>query len=121
MSLDQIGPIGNNVSDVAKVMEVIFSTHTVTDIGCTYKLFTREALRKLEPQFETTNSLFATELMMLTFINKLKFIEIPVTFQDRVGVSGTIPGFRKLVEWALRIWVFIWMFWWKWILRRKRV
>lgn len=98
----------------AKMIEVIFSTTTITDIGCTYKLFRKEALRELEPYFKTTDSLFATELLLLCTIHRIPFVEIPVTFRERVGVSGTIPNFRKLAEWAIRIWVFIWAYWWRW-------
>ncbi|MBI2670128.1 MAG: glycosyltransferase family 2 protein [Candidatus Yanofskybacteria bacterium] len=98
----------------AKVIEIIYSTTTLTDVGCTYKLFHKEALRKLEPQFQTTNSLFATELVLLAAVNRIPFVEIPVTFRERIGISGTIPHFGKLIEWAIRIWIFIWTYWWKW-------
>lgn len=98
----------------AKVIEILYATTVLTDIGCTYKLFHKEALRKLEPQFKTTNSLFATELLLLSAINRIPFVEIPVTFRERVGVSGTIPSFGKLAEWAIRLWTFIWTYWWKW-------
>lgn len=104
----------------AKVIEVIFGTITLTDVGCTYKLFHKETLRKLEPLFQTTDSLFATELLLLVARMKITFIEIPVTFKERVGMSGTIPGIKKLVYWAIRIWNFIWTYWWKWKLGKLK-
>jgi glycosyltransferase involved in cell wall biosynthesis len=98
----------------AKVIEILYQTTTLTDIGCTYKLFRKDTLRRLEPHFQVTDSLFATELLLLAATQRISFVEIPVTFRERVGVSGTIPGFRRLVYWAIRIWNFIWFFWWKW-------
>jgi glycosyltransferase involved in cell wall biosynthesis len=98
----------------AKVIEVIYTTTVLTDIGCTYKLFNKDALRKLEPHFTITDSVFATELLLLAAIHRIPFVEIPVTFRERVGKSGTIPDFRSLVYWAVRIWNFIWIYWWKW-------
>jgi glycosyltransferase involved in cell wall biosynthesis len=98
----------------AKTIEIIFATKTLTDIGCTYKLFRRETLQKLEKHFEATDNLFAVELMLLTIVQRIPFVEIPVTFRERVGISGTIPGVKKLIYWAWRIWVFIWAYWWHW-------
>ncbi len=102
----------------AKVIEVIYSTTTLTDIGCTYKLFHKDSLRKLEKHFETTNSLFATELLILSATQHIPFVEIPVTFRERTGISGTIHNPLKLIEWACRLWFYIWTFWWKWQYRK---
>lgn len=104
----------------AKVIEVIYGTITLTDVGCTYKLFHKETIRKLEPYFRVTDSLFATELLLLTATQRIPFVEIPVTFKERVGKSGTIPGVRKLIYWAVRIWNFIWLYWWKWKLGKLK-
>lgn len=98
----------------AKIIEALFGTTTLTDVGCTYKLFHKEVLQALEPHFKTTDSLFATELQLLTASRKVPFVEIPIIFRERVGKSGTILHFGKLVEWAIRIWLFIWIFWGKW-------
>lgn len=99
----------------AKTIEVFFNTNALTDIGCTYKLFRREALTLLTPLWRTTNSLFATELVLLTVSENLHFIEIPVTFRKRVGESTTINSSYKLVKWAILIQLFIIRFWFRWI------
>ncbi|MDO8621533.1 MAG: glycosyltransferase family 2 protein, partial [Candidatus Levybacteria bacterium] len=61
-----------------KIIEVFFRTNTLSDIGCTYKLFSKEAMREIEPYFKTVNPLFATELVLLTASKKIPFVEIPV-------------------------------------------
>lgn len=95
----------------AKTIEVLFNTNALTDIGCTFKLFKKSALRKLQPLFETRNSLFATELVLLTVSENMHFIEIPVTFRKRVGTSTFVENWQKAAKWAVRIQVYILWFW----------
>src|SRR3989338_7546127 len=72
----------------AKVIEVLFATNSVTDVGCTYKLFEREALERLRPLWRERGALFATELLLLTVAGRIPFVEIPITFRARVGTSS---------------------------------
>jgi len=101
----------------AKSVEILFNTNALTDVGCTYKLFTKSALKKLSKSWKTTNSLFATELVLLTVVNNLKFIEIPICFRKRVGVSSLTDKWYSLVKWAIFIQAFILFFWVKRTLR----
>lgn len=95
----------------AKTMEILFNTNALTDVGCTYKLFTKEAIRKIAPLWRKRNSLFATELVLLTISEKLRFIEIPVTFKKRIGTSTFVSTFLKQAKWAIKIQLFILGFW----------
>jgi len=102
----------------AKTIEVLFNTNALTDIGCTYKLFRKKAIKKLKPIWRTRNSLFATELVLLTVSENMHFIEIPVTFTKRVGVSSFVEGFSNQAKWAIKIQLYILSFWLRWISRR---
>jgi len=102
----------------AKTIEVLFNTNALTDIGCTYKLFKRKALKKLAPLWRTRNSLFATELVLLTVSENMHFIEIPVTFKKRVGTSTFVEKFHLAAKWAIRIQLYIFAFWLRWITKR---
>ncbi|MBU2573070.1 MAG: glycosyltransferase family 2 protein [Elusimicrobia bacterium] len=104
----------------AKTMEVLFNTNALTDVGCTFKLFTKEAVRKIEPFWRTRNSLFATELVLLTISEHAHFIEIPVTFKKRVGTSTFVQTFSQQARWAIKIQLFIFAFWLRWILFGNR-
>lgn len=73
---------------VAKLMEFLFNTTTVTDMGCTMKLFKKEALARIGDQFRVGGSSFGAELMLLTIINNLRFIEVPVNYKPRIGKSA---------------------------------
>ena len=102
----------------AKTIEYLFNTNSLSDIGCTYKLFTKAGINKIAPLWRTRNSLFATELVLLTAAKKIHFIEIPVTFKKRVGTSTFVSTFAKMAKWGLRIYAFIFIFWFCWIFRK---
>jgi glycosyltransferase involved in cell wall biosynthesis len=73
---------------VGKLMEFLYNTTLLTDVGCSMRLFHREAYEQIEPQFVEGGSAFGPHLMLLTILNGLPFIEIPVNYRKRVGVSS---------------------------------
>jgi len=95
----------------AKTVEVLFNTNALTDVGCTYKLFTLKNLKKLSRQWVRKDSIFATELLLLTVTNNMKFIEIPITFKKRIGRSSLTDSNYKLVKWGITIQMYIFKFW----------
>lgn len=103
----------------AKTIEVLFNTNALTDVGCTYKLFTRKAIKKIAPLWRTRNSLFATELVLLTVSQNLRFIDIPVTFKKRIGTSTFTNTGVKTAKWGIHIQLFILTFWLRWMAARK--
>ncbi len=105
----------------AKTMEVLFNTNALTDVGCTYKLFTKEAIKELSHLWRVHNSLFATELVLLTISKNLHFIEIPITFEKRVGTSFFVGTLPKQAKWAIKIQLFILGFWLRWMLHGNKI
>ena len=101
----------------AKVIEVLFATNTVTDIGCTYKLLHKDVVQRIKPLWRERSALFATEILLLVISERIKFIEIPITFKKRVGESGLTARWSSLVKWGIRILFFIFFFWFRWILK----
>jgi len=101
-----------------KTIELLFNTNALSDVGCTYKLFTRKAVDKLSPLWRTTGGLFATELVLLTITEKLRFVEISLTFNERIGVSVMVNSIRKLIKWGFMIYIFIFYSWFKWIFKK---
>jgi len=101
-----------------KTIELLFNTNALSDVGCTYKLFTRKAIDKFSPLWRTKGGLFATELVLLTITENLRFVEIPITFKERVGVSVMVNSIRKLIKWGLLIYAFIFYSWFRWIFRK---
>jgi glycosyltransferase involved in cell wall biosynthesis len=73
---------------VGKLMEFLFNTTILTDVGCSMRLLRREVYEKIAPQFTVGGSAFGPELMMLVMINGYTFTEIPVNYRQRVGQSS---------------------------------
>jgi glycosyltransferase involved in cell wall biosynthesis len=127
---DQVGPLSGADMDLwrkwanvleAKTIEVLFNTNSLTDVGCTYKLFRKSALKELSKYWKSTDALFATELLLLTVSRNLKFIEIPTHFKKRVGTSSLTGNWYLLAKWGIRIQFFILRFWLKWLFARPKI
>jgi glycosyltransferase involved in cell wall biosynthesis len=88
---------------VAKLMEFLFNTHTLSDVGCTMKLLNREALAKIKDQFTVGGNHFSPELMLLAIINKLNFIEVPVNYKRRIGISKITGNMINAIRLGLRM------------------
>ena len=84
---------------VAKLMEVLFNTTSLTDVGCTMRCIRRSALREIEPLFTVDGSFFGPEMMVLSILRGQRVIQIPVNYSDRVGHSS-VTG-NKVVAFGL--------------------
>lgn len=73
---------------IAKLIEFLFNTTTLTDAGCTMRLIKRKVLKKISPHFKTGGSYFDLEITMLTVLNKIKFLEVPINYKKRIGQSS---------------------------------
>ncbi|MBI2541523.1 glycosyltransferase family 2 protein [Candidatus Woesearchaeota archaeon] len=73
---------------IAKMIEVLFNTSTLTDVGGSMRLLSRKSLNRIQGNFTIGGSHFGPEVMLLAIIKKMKCIEIPVNYKKRVGKSS---------------------------------
>jgi glycosyltransferase involved in cell wall biosynthesis len=73
---------------VGKLMEFLFNTTFLSDVGCTMRLLHREAYETIRPQFSIGGSHFGPQLMLLVILNGFSFVEIPINYRKRVGESS---------------------------------
>lgn len=73
---------------VAKLIEVLFNTSHLSDVGCTYRLLRRPLVQQLAPKFTVGGSHFGPELMLLTIVSGARFVEVPINYLPRVGESS---------------------------------
>lgn len=92
---------------VAKLLEYLHNGPCLTDVGCTYKLFRREALQHLVPMFSVGGSHFSPELMILAIRSGLNCVEIPIHYQPRLGTSKITGSYWKAFRLGLRMTVMI--------------
>lgn len=80
---------------VAKLLEVIFNTNTLTDVGCTFRLANKEVINKLLPFFKVKSNFFGPEMMARGYLKKYKCIQIPVVYKERIGKSSVTGNLAK--------------------------
>ncbi len=88
---------------VAKLMEFLFNSTNLTDVGCTMRLIRREALGQLQPEFTIGGSAFGPEMMLLSLLHGLRVIQIPLNYLPRIGVSSVTGDTRKAI--VLGLWM----------------
>jgi SAM-dependent methyltransferase len=92
---------------VAKLVEVLFNTSHLSDVGCTYRLLTRETLEKIQPKFSVGGSHFGPELMLLVITSGARVVEVPVNYLPRVGHSSVTGDLGKAIRLGLQMIVYI--------------
>jgi glycosyltransferase involved in cell wall biosynthesis len=95
---------------VAKLVEVFFNTSSLSDVGCTFRLLNRESMQTMADHFKVGGSHFGLEMILLAVQKKIRFIQIPVNYQKRVGRSS-VTG-NKIKAFALGM-TMIWLIFWK--------
>lgn len=83
---------------VAKLLEILYNTCSLSDCGCTMRLVRREAVQKFLPSLTVTGSHFLPEMVILARRKGLRIIEIPVNYRGRVGsskITGSLKGTLK--------------------------
>ena len=92
---------------VAKMVEVLFNTSHLSDVGCTYKLISRPLAEQLGPRFTVGDSHFGPELMLRVITSGARFVEVPVNYLPRVGQSAVTGDHAKAFGLGLRMIAFI--------------
>jgi len=73
---------------VAKMIEALFNTSHLSDVGCTYRLFTREVADLVADRMTIGGNHAGPEMMLIAITNGARFVEIPVNYLPRVGTSS---------------------------------
>ena len=88
---------------VAKLAEVLYNATYLSDVGCTFRVLTRSAIDRLEPEFRGTASSFGYEMLLLAVRKRIPLVQVPVRYLPRVGESSVTGDFRKTVKLGLQM------------------
>jgi len=105
---------------VAKMMEFLFNTVYLSDVGCTYRLVRRSLVREIEPYFTVHGSHFGPEMMLITVVKRARLVQVPVNYRTRVGVSAVTGDRVKAFFLGLRMISMIGSFWLRALASRAR-
>jgi len=73
---------------VAKMMELLFNTCSLTDVGCTFRAMSREVRDHVLRKCNSKGNTFGPAMMIETFLARFKAIQIPLNYRPRVAVSS---------------------------------
>ena len=73
---------------VAKLVELLFNTSHLSDVGCTYRLFRRPLADSLAAKMRVGGNHAGAEILLLTILSSARWVEIPVNYLPRVGRSS---------------------------------
>lgn len=88
---------------VAKLMQFLYRTGSLSDCGCTFRILRRSLVNKLLPKFTVGGQHFLAELGVLTALTGGKILEIPVHYQKRIGRSKITGSLKTSILVGLRM------------------
>lgn len=88
---------------VAKVVEFLFNTSHLSDVGCTYRLLRRDMAAYVAGRMTVGGSHAGAEIMLLTIVSGARFVEVPVNYLPRVGVSSVTGKRREAIAVGLEM------------------
>jgi hypothetical protein len=88
---------------VAKLVEILFNTSHLSDMGCSYRLFNRRVADYIAETMKIGQSYAGAEILMLVIVSGTRFVEIPVNYLPRVGTSSVTGDPVKALLLGLRM------------------
>jgi hypothetical protein len=72
-------------------------------VGCTYRLLRRATAESVARQMTVGGSHAGAEIMLLTIVSGARFVEVPVNYLPRVGISSVTGDRITAVKVGLRM------------------
>lgn len=88
---------------VAKLLELLYNTPSLSDCGCTLRLIRKEARDTILPFLTVQGSHLLPEMVLVARRFGLRMVEIPVNYRPRRGTSKITGSFRKAASTALQM------------------
>jgi glycosyltransferase involved in cell wall biosynthesis len=93
---------------VSKLLELLYNTNSLSDVGCTFRLIRREALGKMINDFQVCSNFFGPEMMLISIWKRLRIIQISINYKNRVGESSVTGNKWKAFKLGLQmIWLIL--------------
>jgi glycosyltransferase involved in cell wall biosynthesis len=83
---------------VAKLIEVIYNTTHLSDVGCTMRLLSRDCIDRITPGFASAGSRFGLEMQLLIVVNRERLVQVPVNYRPRIGTSAVTGDRMKALS-----------------------
>lgn len=83
---------------VAKGIEVSYNSAYLSDVGCTFRVMTRRHRDFILERSTLDGSAYGLEMLLLGLMSGQKYVQVPVNYLPRVGVSSVTGDFRKTLD-----------------------
>jgi glycosyltransferase involved in cell wall biosynthesis len=88
---------------VAKLIEFLFNTSHLSDVGCTYRVLRRPAAEHVARAMRVGGNHAGVEIMLLTITSGARYVEVPVNYLPRVGESSVTGKRIEAIKVGLRM------------------
>jgi glycosyltransferase involved in cell wall biosynthesis len=88
---------------VAKMIEVLFNTSYLSDVGCTFRVLSRESVDTISPKFAIAGSSFGLEMLLIAVIKHIRLVQVPVNYHPRIGESSVTGHLGKTISLGLEM------------------
>jgi glycosyltransferase involved in cell wall biosynthesis len=88
---------------VAKLLEMLFNTTSLSDVGCTMRAIKFDAYARMRPHLTIAKSFFGPQMMLVAHLLSVPVVQIPVNYCERVGMSSVTGDFRKAFSLGLKM------------------
>lgn len=88
---------------VAKVIEVLYNTSYLSDVGCTFRVMTAEHATSILDRSKLDGSAYGLEMLLIAVIDRARLVQVPVNYHPRVGVSSVTGELGKTISLGLEM------------------
>ena len=96
---------------VAKLIEVLYNTAYLSDVGCTFRVMTRDQAHEILRRSRLDGSAYGLEMLLLSVITRARMVQVPVNYHSRVGVSSVTGELDKTIRLGLEMIVLVLKMW----------
>ncbi|TWE07286.1 glycosyltransferase family 2 protein [Rudaeicoccus suwonensis] len=88
---------------VAKMIEVMYNTSCLSDVGCTFRVMTRQQADEILARSTLDGSAYGLEMLLISVITRARMVQVPVNYRPRVGESSVTGDLRKTIPLGLEM------------------
>jgi glycosyltransferase involved in cell wall biosynthesis len=88
---------------VAKIVELLYNTPSLSDVGCTLRVLTKERALEIESMSTLYGSAYGLEMMLLGVARRARIVQVPVNYHPRVGRSSVTGDLDKTIRLGLQM------------------
>jgi glycosyltransferase involved in cell wall biosynthesis len=79
---------------VAKLMELLFNSSSLSDVGCTFRVVSKKVIAKYDLERFKDDGRFGMEYLLSAVMAQESVVQVPVNYLPRIGVSGYTGNFK---------------------------